>query len=221
MDAKRFDAMTKAWTRIPRRSALRSLGGGAIVATLSCLRQEGASAASCKRLRRSCSPDGKPCCKGNCGYFADHRCCLPNELKCKKGGQCCSTTCTQTAEGKKCRCAPDAQVCGPTAGPFECGTATDGSFCGCTTGSDSTICGQFGPASVCMTCTLDSECDAVTGPGSVCAPVCGCDPPSDPPLQTACHPPCATGTVISAREGHSARRAGGSQALPPRAGRGT
>jgi len=202
MDGRQFDAIVAKLAPASRRSALRSLGGGAIAAALTCLRAEGGSAAKCLRLGQSCHPNGsgRRCCKGICGLVRK-TCCLTNGARCEEDRRCCTRTCASTPQGKRCRCPAGADPCAD-GNAHQCDkTASDACFC--FTGSNGTICGEIGTNSKCVACTVDSDCDSQTGAGSVCVPItgtCTCDPPS----ATACAPPCGASAAQAQTQGQHA-----------------
>jgi hypothetical protein len=142
MDADRFDALTRTLTgeARSRRAVLKGLAGSAVAALAAALGFGDAEAThyGCRHVGRGCIHDG----------------------------QCCSSRCRGPAGQQTCRshhtggCAPDGSYC--TTGA-RCGSGAAG-YCWRTTGG-AAFCGTAG---VCATCTKDSQCTVVTGPGSAC-----------------------------------------------------
>jgi hypothetical protein len=125
---------------------------------------------------------------------------------CRRGDECCSGICKGKRGKRTCRahgagtCRAGANYCreGLTAvcnGSAEC-------LCFVTTGA-ARFCGAKN-GTVCAACRKDTDCDAVTGPGSACIeaterPFCGCD---NLGFGTACIAPCEVGPqpILSPRE---------------------
>jgi hypothetical protein len=85
--------------------------------------------------------------------------CRKAKKSCKRDKQCCSGRC------KKGRCKgdakPDADICADEGPGAICG---DGCICFASV-SGAVSCGDAGPT---IGCNEDTDCDDVTGPGSVC-----------------------------------------------------
>ncbi len=113
--------------------------------------------------------------------------CRKERKECKRDNQCCSGLCQR----RKCRHAPGQgnctirkNFCGNDPEIFICKGAP---ACRCyVTTRGRSFCGSNGDGQ-CATCERNTDCTAVTGPGSACVQGAGCCGGG-----TACFPPCAT-----------------------------
>jgi hypothetical protein len=172
MDGNRFDNLVKTMSVDPpsRRRVVAGLIGAALVGVAGPRSIE--LAAAQEATARGCLNEGRSCTRGK---------------------QCCSGLC----KGRKCRRAPGQGTCN---GENTCrvGVLTRCSldpncFCLITTRGAS-FCGDFA-AATCSPCAGNSDCAAITGPGSACIRFDGRnDPDCDCRKQgsnTACMPPCS------------------------------
>src|SRR4051794_32646764 len=101
MDAKHFDAMTKAWIRLPRRQMLGGLATGVLTPLLGLRAREVAAAV------QSCGTPGDPACPP--GQICRHGVCAPtctDPFRCHNGSGGGGGTC---ANGL-CYCAKEPRV---------------------------------------------------------------------------------------------------------------
>jgi hypothetical protein len=169
MDQGRFDAMTRALTRVPsRRAVVRALAGAGLGLTAA---PRPNVAAAKKRRRKKVQFNAFGCV--DVGGF------------CKTDSQCCSNVCggKQGKQGKKKCQAHDAQGCQPGARSLSCNptgsevTCTTSlgfaeGICETTTGG-AAYCASFGD---CYPCTKDADCQALPlcGPRAACIVCASC-----------------------------------------------
>jgi hypothetical protein len=126
MDGHRFDTITKAWTRLPRRRLLGGLAGSALGAFAAPhgVREAGAALFPCRQVGRRCN-DKSQCCssrckRGRCRAHHVQRCtaakdiCLTGTFRC--GGGLCECDLTtggaffcSSGEGECVDCTTDAE----------------------------------------------------------------------------------------------------------------
>ena len=106
MDGQRFDAITKVWSRVPRRRVLAGLAGSALGAVATALGRTPAEARTCRTRQQRCSSKNECCghkggtivCKKlvNCDSIGGdpltgRRCCGKFGAKCSVSCDCCGT----------------------------------------------------------------------------------------------------------------------------------
>ena len=143
MDAPRFDAITKAWTRTPRRRVLGGLVAGALAPLLGLSRQE-ASAQTCQR---SGDCPGDQICKNN---TCVSKCGNPGKgcdsffpFGCDNDGSC---FCGKKPGGGGL-CLQGGAIC-PAAGCRRQSDCPEGTVCGAGCGDDSS--GECTPKFACL-----------------------------------------------------------------------
>jgi hypothetical protein len=167
MDPGRFDRLARV---LSARKLLSRRGMGGVAGTTASLALAGALAHVLKPVEIEAKQNKKKQ-SGSENHKNNSRRRKHGNCRNNDNGENCKSFCPEGTDS----CADDVAT--------GCGRG-----CVCRTGTSSTICGEA-VLEECIPCEVDADCDAATGPGSVCqAEVGGCECEGQPRV---CVPPCA------------------------------